>query len=295
MSLLVFSIAAMTLFVVMVVVQIHEGSGMGTLSSVKPFYHDSVTLNALLMGATIVCFSFIGFDAVTMYADEAKSPQIIPRAIILTVIIGGSIFLVVSYFTQLRFPSSSTFPPEAIENSTLPQIGFQVGGHFLQVILTSAGFCASLASGLASHASVSRMLLVMGQNNVLPKRFFGYISPTTQTPTFNIVFVGLICLLAAVLTLEMIVAFINYGALVAFTFVNISVIVWFAIRKGMRRTPKEILSYIIFPLIGIILTGILWANLHLKALIGGSAWALIGFIYLLVLTHGFRKETDVFE
>ena len=295
MSLLVFSIAAMTLFVVMVVVQIHEGAGAGTIASIKPFYHDSITLNALLMGATIVCFSFIGFDAVTMYAEEAKSPKIIPRAIILTVIIGGSIFLVVSYFTQLRFPSSSAFPPEAIENSTLPQIGFQVGGHFLQVILTSAGFCASLASGLASHASVSRMLLVMGQNNVLPKRFFGYISPTTQTPTFNIVFVGLICLLASVLTLEMIVAFINYGALVAFTFVNISVIVWFAIRKGLRRTPKEILSYIIFPLIGIILTGILCANLHLKALIGGSAWALIGFIYLLVLTHGFRKEVDAFE
>jgi putrescine importer len=295
MSLLVFSIAAMTLFVVMVVAQLHGGAGMGTLASFRPFFHDHMTLGALLMGATIVCFSFIGFDAVTMYAEEAKTPKVIPRAIILTVIMGGAIFLIVSYFTQLRFPASSAFPPEAIENSTLPQIGFQVGGHYLQVILTSAGFCASLASGLASHASVSRMLLVMGRNNVLPKRFFGYVSPTTQTPTFNIVFVGLICLLAAFLNLEMIVAFINFGALIAFTFVNISVIAWFAIRKGLRRTPKDIVIYIILPLVGIMLTGLLWANLHLKALIGGSLWALIGFVYLLVLTRGFRKEVAVLE
>ena len=295
MSLLMFSIVAMTLFVAMVVVQLHGGAGMGTLASLRPFFHDHATFGALLMGATIVCFSFIGFDAVTMYAEEARTPQVIPRAIILTVVIGGAIFLAVSYFTQLRFPSFSSFPQDAIENSTLPQIGFQVGGHYLQVILTSAGFCATLASGLASHASVSRMLLVMGRNNVLPKRFFGYVSPTTQTPTFNIVFVGLISLLAAFLTLEMIVAFINYGALIAFTFVNISVIAWFAIRQGRRHTPKDIFTFIILTSVGIALTGLLWANLHLKALIGGSLWALVGFTYLLVLTRGFRQKVADIE
>ena len=141
-----------------------------------------------------------------------------------------------------------------IEDSTLPLIGEAVGGKTLMAVLTAAGFCATLASGLASHASVSRMLLVMGRNNVLPKKFFGYINPKTHTPTFNIVLTGVICMLAIAFTLEMIAAFINYGALIAFSFVNISVIAWFAIRKGRRKTPKDIFNFIVMPLIGVGMT-----------------------------------------
>lgn len=295
MLLLVFSIVVMAVFVIMVIAQLAQGEGGGTVASMQPFFHDGVTLGAVLMGATIVCFSFIGFDAVTMYAEEAKHPKIMPKAILFTVIIGGAIFLITAYFTQLRFPSSTAFPSDAIEDSTLPEIGLQVGGPVLQAVLTAAGFAATLASGLASHASVSRMLLVMGRNNVLPKRLFGYISPKTHTPTFNIVLVGVISLLAAAFTLELIAAFINFGALIAFTFVNISVIAWFAIRKGRRKTPKDIFTFIVLPGIGMLMTGILWANLHPDALIGGVIWAAIGFVYLLVLTRGFRRKAAAFD
>ncbi len=191
MVLLVFSIIVMAVFVVMVIAQLAQGHGAGTVASVAPFLHDGVTMGAVLMGATIVCFSFIGFDAVTMYAEEAKDPKIMPRAILLTVILGGAIFLVAAYFTQLRFPDWNEFAPggdmQYVEDSTLPIIGHLVGGDVLRAVLTAAGFCATLASGLASHASVSRMLLVMGRNNVLPKKVFGYINPRTHTPTFNIV------------------------------------------------------------------------------------------------------------
>jgi len=299
MLLLVFAIVVMTVFVVMVIAQLAQGAGAGTAVSVAPFLHDGVTLGAVLMGATIVCFSFIGFDAVTMYAEEAKHPRIVPRAILLTVLIGGAIFLITSYFTQLRFPDWHEFAPKGdmqfVEDSTLPLIGHLVGGDLLKAVLTAAGFAATLASGLASHASVSRMLLVMGRNNVLPRRLFGYINPRTHTPTFNIVLVGAICLLAMAFTLELIAAFINFGALIAFTFVNISVIAWFAIRKGMRRTPKQIFSYIVLPGIGMALTGILWANLHTDALIGGITWTVAGVIYLLVLTRGFRRKVAAFD
>lgn len=293
MILLVFAIAVMTVFVVMVVVQLAGGAGDGTVASVKPFVHDGVTLGAVLTGATVVCFSFIGFDAVTMYAEEAKTPKIMPRAILFTVIIGGAIFLVAAYFTQLRFPTNAPFGE--FTDDPLPQIGRIVGGPVFQAIFVSAGFCATLASGLASHASVSRMLLVMGRNSVLPRRFFGYISPKTQTPIFNIVLVGVISLLAMAFSLELISAFINFGALIAFTFVNISVIAWFAIREGRRRTAKDIVRFIVLPAIGTVLTGILWVNLHADALVGGIVWAVIGFAYLLFLTRGFRRPVAAFD
>jgi putrescine importer len=139
------------------------------------------------------------------------------------------------------------------------------------------------------------MLLVMGRNNVLPRRVFGSISAKTRTPIFNIVLVGAVSLLAAAFTLEMIAAFINFGALIAFTFVNISVIAWFAIRKGMRRTPREIFTYIVMPGIGMLLTGLLWVNLHADALTGGLIWTALGVIYLAVITKGFRQKVVAFD
>ncbi|PII85322.1 Putrescine importer PuuP [Leucobacter sp. OLJS4] len=299
MILLVFSIVVMAVFVFMVVIQLNGGAGEGGVVSMKPLFHNGVEFGAVLAGATIVCFSFIGFDAVTMYAEEAKHPRIMPKAILLTVILGGAIFFIAGYFTQMRFPDWNEFAPKGdmqfVEDSTLPIIGEIVGGKTLSAVLTAAGFAATLASGLASHASVSRMLLVMGRNNVLPKKFFGYINAKTHTPTFNIVLTGAISLLAAAFTLEMIAAFINYGALIAFTFVNLSVIAWFAFRKGLRKTPKDIFNYIVMPLIGTLLTGLLWVNLHADALVGGLIWTAIGFVYLLFITKGFRRKVAAFD
>ncbi|KQM40451.1 Putrescine importer PuuP [Microbacterium sp. Leaf203] len=295
MILLVFSILVMTVFVVMVVVQLVGGAGAGTPVSIAPFAHSDVQFGAVLAGATVVCFSFIGFDAVSMYSEEAKTPKIMPRAILLTLVVGGLIFLIASYVTQLRFPDATAFPQEAIEDSTLPEIGVQVGGPVLQAVLTAAGFAATLASWLASHASVSRMLMVMGRNNVLPRKVFGYINPRTHTPTLSIVIVGLVSLFAISFTLEQIAAYINYGALVAFTFVNISVIAWFAVRKGLRKTPADIARYIVMPAIGMLLTGLLWVNLDMHALVGGLIWTGIGVVYLVVLTRGFRRPIASFD
>ena len=302
MILLIFSVLVMALFLVLLIV-LHAREGAmvtdttpaNTVGPLAPFWHDGVALGPVLMGATVVCFSFIGFDAVTMYVEEAKHPRIVPRAILLAVLIGGAIFIIPAYFTQLHFPDWHVFGDDALNNSALVQLGNEIGGNWLRNVLTAAGFCATVASGLASHASVSRMLLVMGRNNVLPKRFFGFINPRTHTPTYNIVLVGIICLAAGAFNLDLIASFINFGALTAFTFVNISVIAWFAIRKNRRHTPGDIVKFIVLPTIGMIMTGILWANLHGTALYGGLIWAALGLVYLLWLTRGFHRQVAGFD
>jgi putrescine importer len=137
--------------------------------------------------------------------------------------------------------------------------------------------------------------MVMGRNNVLPRRIFGFINPKTHTPTVSIVIVGVVSLLAIAFTLEQIAAYINYGALVAFSFVNISVIAWFAIRKGLRKTPGDIVRYIVMPGIGLLLTALLWVNLDGHALIGGLIWTALGVVYLVILTRGFRRPIASFD
>lgn len=291
--LLGFTVTIILVFLVIVINQLLNGEGIGTVMSSRPFIHDGMEAQSVLMAATVVCFSFIGFDAITMYAEEVRSPKTMPRAILLTVLIGGLIFLVVSYFTQLRFPDNAPFGDYV--DDPLPQIGLIVGGEVFQNIFVTAGFTATVASGLASHASVSRMLLVMGRNNVLPKRVFGYVNPRTHTPTFNVVLVGVVSLAAMSFSLELISAFINFGALIAFTAVNASVIAWFAIRQHRRHTAGDIFNYIVMPLIGVGMTVLLWVNLHMEALTGGLIWIAAGILYMAIITRGFRRPVASFD
>ena len=76
---------------------------------------------------------------------------------------------------------------------------------------------------------------------------------------------------------------------------NASVIAWFAIRQGRRKTFADVFNYIVMPAIGVIMTALLWLNLHEEALIGGLIWMAAGAIYLLVLTRAFRKPIASFD
>lgn len=64
----------------------------------------------IITGATIVCFSFLGFDAVTTLSEETPdAARTIPKAIFLTALYGGLIFIAASFFMQLFFPDISRF------------------------------------------------------------------------------------------------------------------------------------------------------------------------------------------
>src|SRR5699024_9449816 len=140
---------------------------------------------------------------------------------------------------------------------------------------------ATGSSGLASPASVSRLLYFMGRNGVLPRKAFGYFHPKFRTPAFNVIFVGAVSLLAIGPSLELISAVINFGALIAFTFVNLSVIAYFAFQQKRYKRPVDIFSYIIMPSIGAGFTGVLWYFLHADAFAGWIVWVSISSIYML--------------
>jgi putrescine importer len=97
-----------------------------------------------------------------------------------------------------------------------------------------------------------------------------------------------VSLLAIAPSLELISSFINFGALIAFTFVNLSVIAHFVFRLKRYKTLKDIFSYLVMPILGAGLTGILWANLQFDALIGGVVWIVIGMIYMIFQTRFFK-------
>src|SRR5215468_2955364 len=248
----------------------------------NPFYHSGIGFSAVLTGATVVCFSFIGFDAITMYAEEARKTSDVAKAIIICLLIGGGIFLAAGHVAQAVFPDVSGFH---MTDDTLPEMALKVGGKFFQVLFMAAAFAATVASALASHASVSRLLHVMGRNGVLrPMRVWGYVSPRRHSPVYATLVVGAVSLLAITPSLELVSSMINFGALIAFTAVNLSVLAWFAVRRRQFRTIKQVATNIALPVIGMAMTGLLWSFLHADALISGLVWVSIGIIYAVVLT-----------
>ena len=283
----VLQMAVMVAITGMVIYGVSHGEGAGTLASSKPFWSEHAQVVPMITGATILCFSFLGFDGISSLSEETKDAgRVIPRAIFLTALIGGAIFIAVSYFLQLYFPDISRFKdPDASQ----PEIMLYVAGKTFQFGILIFSCITVLASGMAAHAGVSRLMYVMGRDGVFPERFFGYIHPKWRTPALNVVLVGVVALSAISFDLVTATALINFGALVAFSFVNLSVISQFWIREGRNKTLKDNVNFLLLPLCGALTVGALWINLEESSMVLGLVWGAIGLVYLAVVTHRFRK------
>ncbi|MDC9592220.1 APC family permease [Xenorhabdus sp. IM139775] len=286
-------IAVMAILVGLMIRGVYHGEGAGTLLSIQPFTSEEARLIPMITGATILCFSFLGFDGISSLSEETPNAgKVVPKAIFLTALIGGVIFIAVSYFLQLYFPDISRFKnPDASQ----PEIMLYVAGSLFQYVILIFSSVTVMASGMAAHAGVSRLLYVMGRDGVLPEKVFAYVHPKWRTPAINVILVGIVVLLAGCLNLVTATALINFGALVAFTFVNLSVISQFYIRERRNCTLKDTLNFLILPLFGAATVGVLWVNLEAKSMELGLIWAGIGLIYMFFLTRSFRQPMPQFS
>ncbi|WP_432481864.1 APC family permease [Moraxella sp. ZY200743] len=259
------------------------------LWSLTPFFNATTEIMPLIAGATILCFSFTGFDSLSTLAEETKDAKNkLPKAIFLTSLITGLIFIVSTYFIQLYFSGNpSTYFTQIDE--TQPEILLLVGGSLFQSIVLTFGIITVVASGISAHAGVSRLMYVMGRDGVISRRVFGYIHPKLRTPVFNILIAGLVALMGGFVDLDFVVHLISFGALTAFSFVNLSVIFEYALKNRRLHSPKQVFLNLIVPTLGFITIFIMWLNVENTSLYAGLSWGLLGFVYLLWLTKGFSK------
>ncbi|MCO7593619.1 MULTISPECIES: APC family permease [Pseudomonas] len=247
---------------------------------------------SLMAGAAVLCLSFLGFDAVSTLAEECRDARRdVPRAIILTTLFAGLLFTVLAYISQLVLPGSTFANTDAAANEVM----FKAGGQFLANFFTAAFVAGSLGSALASQAAVSRILFTMGRDKVLPKRSFGYLSPRFGTPVFAILLVSAFSLLALVIDLATLASLISFGALVAFSAVNLAVVKTHLMHDASQRNLKGLLRYGLVPLVGLSLTLWLWTSLSALTLVIGLCWFALGLAYLAVLTAGFRRPVRLVD
>lgn len=270
-----------------------SGEGSGTLVSMDPFINSGMSMSIVLAGASIVIFSFLGFDTMTTLSEETINPKkTIPRAIFIMIGIVGILHVATSYFIQLIVPN---FTFQNQDSAALELVNI-VGGSLLGSIFITVLIAAIFTQGLASVTAVSRLLYVMGRDSMLPKKFFGYIHPKYKTPVLNILFSSVITLSAIFISIDAALRFVNFGALTAFFFVNLCVItLYFKNKKQHRSSIRGLVANLISPIIGTAFITWLLLLLDLPTLIGGFIWVALGLIYLGFVTKGFKQSLPEIE
>lgn len=273
-------------FVILTIININNGAN-GAEFTIRPFISSDIQATAIAAGAAILALSFLGFDAVSTLAEEAEKPERdIPRAIFIIVAAAGLFFISVTYVMQILFPDVTEL--EDIVGAS-PEIAKYIGGALFQSFFVGGYMMAVLGCGITQQLSAARLLYAMGRDGALPKKLFSQINPKTGVPVANVLIVAAIALTALFVDLDQAASMINFGAFIAFTFVNLSVIFVF-FRFITRRSVWGWIGFVGIPAIGVVINVGLWLSLDSVSMMIGGAWFVLGVIYLVYKTRGFRAE-----
>lgn len=289
-------IAAQAIFVVVFVVFTIAAMNGQAIDIMAPFRGDGSeaagSAGTLMGGAAILCLSFLGFDAVSTLAEEAKDAErTVPKAIMIVTLAAGVIFVLLSWLAQVAHKSTEFADPD----SAATEVMTAVGGTFLATLFTACYVAGALGSALTSQASVARILYSMGRDGVLPKPIFGRLNERFKSPATATLVVSAVSLLALVVDLAFIISVVSFGALIAFTFVNLSVIKHFYFDRQERATAWQHVNNGLLPLIGVALTVWLWTSLTPTTFAAGSLWVLLGAVVLAIVTKGFRQRAPMLD
>jgi amino acid transporter len=281
-----FQLLILALFVVLSVAHLVRNNQ--SLVSIRPFAGVD-GFSAIAAGAAVAAYSFLGFDAISTLTEETHDAERnVPRAIVLVALIGGAIFIVVTYVVTLVSPGGTFEHPDSLASD----IAKTIGGSLFGAVFLAGLVIGQFTSGLAAQAAVARLLYAMGRDGVLPNRLFGMVAERFHTPVFNIALAGVIGLAAIFLDVTTSTSFINFGAFTAFTLVNLAVIGYFRRHRAEELSPWR---YLVIPFIGAAIDIYLLTQLDSRALILGLCWLGIGVIYLLMLTRGLTREPPDLE
>ena len=244
-----------------------------------PLYASSPDRSAVMRGTATAVLAYIGFDGISTLADESRNPQRdIPRAIVMTCLATGIFGAIEVYFAEMAWPRGASFPDI---NTAYVFVAGHVGGPTLFAVVNLALLVATVGSGMASQLGAARLLYAMGRDGALPRRFFGEVDSRHRIPRNNVILIGAVCFVGALLfSFSLGADLLNFGALLAFIGVNLSS----AVRAWRQPATDSFrrLAPLFTSTVGFLTCCFLWWNLDPKAKFAGSAWALLGLLLYAV-------------
>ena len=179
-------------------------------------------MSGVLRAASIVFFAYIGFDAVSTAAGEAKNPQRdMPRGILGSLVICTVIYIAVCAVLtgMLPYPQLATAQPVATALEAYPSL------LWLKTLVEIAAICGLSSVILVMLMAQPRIFYTMANDGLMP-RLFGKVHRRFHTPYVGTIIVGLIAaLLAGFLPINLLGDLVSMGTLLAFATVCIGVMV----------------------------------------------------------------------
>jgi APA family basic amino acid/polyamine antiporter len=229
-------------------------------------------------GAAYIFFAYIGFDAVSTTAQEAKNPQRdLPIGIIASLLICTSLYIAVAAVLTGMLPWRDVNIEAPIARAFLDR-GLVGPSHIITV-----GALAGLTSVmLVMLLGQTRVLYSMANDGLLPKRFFADIHPRFRTPWKNTILVGLLAAVVGSLTpIDDIGKMVNIGTLLAFVIVCVAVLV---LRRANPTQPRPFRTpWVPFvPILGVIFNGYMMYKLGWVNWARLIIWLVIGLVVYFV-------------
>ncbi|MBE2314782.1 amino acid permease [Solirubrobacter sp. CPCC 204708] len=245
--------------------------------NLSPFAPEGV--NGVVSAAAVIFFAYIGFDAVSTGAEEARQPRRdLPIAIIGSLIICTIVYILVS------IAAVGSLDAKALQESEAPLAAALDEGAGISwgASIVALGALVAITSVLLTiFYGQTRIFFAMARDGLMPRNI-AKVNPRTGTPAKLTIGLGVfIAALAAFVPLSEIVQLVNIGTLFAFLLVNIGVVILRITHPDMERPFRVPLAWPvpIFPLIGVGLIIYLMQELPAATWWRFGIWLAIGIAF----------------
>src|SRR5205085_2231430 len=227
-----------------------------------------------MAGAAIIFFAYIGFDAVSTQAEEAKNPQRdVPIGIISSLVICTFLYIGVVAVLTGMVPYKDLSKDAGVSDAFK-----RVGLGWAEFIIAIAGVAGITSVLLVMLLSAPRVFLAMARDGLVPKSVFASVHPTWKTPWISTILIGtFVAALTGFLPIDALLHLTNIGTLFAFVIVCAAVLI-------MRRTnpdaerPFRAPLYPFVPILGILACLMLMFSLPVENWYRLIVWLVLGLV-----------------
>jgi len=240
--------------------------------------------SGIATGAAVVFFAFIGFDAVSTAAQEAKNPQKGMPIGILGSLVVCTILYVLFAHVMTGLVKYTEFANDAKPAATAFA---KTGYDSLQTALIIAILAGYTSVMLVMLLGQSRVFYSMSKDGLLPK-FFSQVHPKFSTPwKTNLFFMGFVSIFAGLVPVSDLGHMVSIGTLFAFCLVCVGVWMLRVKRPDLHRSFRTPLVPFV-PIMGIVVCLYLMYSLPIESWYRLAIWLAIG----LAIYFGYGKKNS---